>query len=225
MSTPLYPVTGYPGTKKTSLPFDVSTTTRNGTLGIVSLSSESAFSYGSYGSFGPKVEIFYRLHGTTKGIGRPDYCNVTYQIAGVNAKDKEIGMNVTVADKSFLDKLIESAIGGVFWVNEKAFEQKEDIECVVKEILNVLKDIWNNSAFDPELAKTLNEGTHQSTVIVPAIRASLKNLPIGDAFFISTSENPQKKTDYEIKLWRETNDGLYWVRQSLKPDKEQFGIV
>ncbi|CAG8519623.1 12323_t:CDS:2 [Ambispora gerdemannii] len=156
------------GSKKTSLPFDVSTTTRNGTLGIVSLSSESAFSYGSYGSFGPKVEIFYRLHGTTKvqnqsfdvdqkgyicvsttewGIGRPDYCNVTYQIAGgnpvnlsgrvpstiatnpkdiqlvfaVNAKDKEIGMNVTVADKSFLDKLIESAIGGVFWGNEKAF--------------------------------------------------------------------------------------------------------
>ena len=37
--------------------------------------------------------------------------------------------------------------------------------------------------------------------------------------------SPQKKTDYEIKLWRETNDGLYWVRQSLKPDKEQFGIV
>ena len=148
-------------------------------------------------------------------------------------------------------------------------ESKEDIKCVVKEILNVLKDIWNNSAFDPELAKTLNEGTYQSTVIVPVIRASLKNLPVGDAFFISTSEkqsiasanrkgegymgrrpdimlvvkyletvfelmyvecsrlisSPQKKTDDEIKLWRETNDGLYWIRQSLKPDKDQFGIV
>jgi len=148
-------------------------------------------------------------------------------------------------------------------------ESKEDIKCVVKEILNVLKDIWNNEAFDPELAKTLNEGTYQSTVIVPVIRASLKNLPVGDAFFISTSEkqsiasanrkgegymgrrpdimlvvkyletvfelmyvecsrlisSPQKKTDDEIKLWRETNDGLYWIRQSLKPDKDQFGIV
>jgi len=53
-------------------------------------------------------------------------------------------------------------------------ESKEDIKCVVKEILNVLKDIWNNSAFDPELAKTLNEGTYQSTVTVPVIQASLK---------------------------------------------------
>src|SRR6185436_13364300 len=37
--------------------------------------------------------------------------------------------------------------------------------------------------------------------------------------------SPQKKTDDEIKLWRETNDGLYWIRQSLKPGKDQFGIV
>ncbi|KAG9300974.1 hypothetical protein G9A89_005032 [Geosiphon pyriformis] len=147
-------------------------------------------------------------------------------------------------------------------------ESKEDIKQVI-EILNVLKDIWNNPAFSPEFAKTLNEGTYQSTVIVSAIRASLKNLPIGDSFFISTSEKQsiasanrkgegymgrrpdimlvvkyletvfelmyvecsrlicsrQKKTDDEIKLWRETNDGLYWIRQSLKPDKDQFDIV
>ena len=37
--------------------------------------------------------------------------------------------------------------------------------------------------------------------------------------------SPQKKTDDEVKLWRETNDGMYWVLQSLKPDKDQFGIV
>ncbi|CAG8654067.1 6716_t:CDS:2, partial [Paraglomus occultum] len=81
-------------------------------------------------------------------------------------------------------------------------------------------------AFDPELAKALNEGMYHITVIVPAIRASLKNLPIGDAFFIikyleTVFElmyaecsrlicSPQKKTDDKIKLWRETNDGLYW---------------
>ncbi|KAG9300935.1 hypothetical protein G9A89_004993 [Geosiphon pyriformis] len=34
-----------------------------------------------------------------------------------------------------------------------------------------------------------------------------------------------EREDDEIKLWRETNDGLYWIRQRLKPDKEQFGIV
>ncbi|CAG8685732.1 5566_t:CDS:1, partial [Ambispora leptoticha] len=147
-------------------------------------------------------------------------------------------------------------------------ESKEDIKRVIKEILNVLKDIWNNSAFSSELAKTLNEGTYQLIVIVSAIRALLKNLPIGDSF-ISTSEKqsiasanrkgegymrrhldimlvvkyletvfelmyvecsrlictPQKKTDDEIKLWQETNDRLYWIHQSLKPDKDQFGIV
>ncbi|CAG8464137.1 12920_t:CDS:2 [Ambispora leptoticha] len=148
-------------------------------------------------------------------------------------------------------------------------ELKEDIKCVVKEILNILKDIWNNSAFDPELAKILNEGIYQSTVIIPIIQASLKNLPVRDAFFISTLEkqsiasanrkgegymgrhpdimlvvkyleivfefiyvecsrlisSPQKKTNDEIKLWQETNDRLYWIRQSLKLDKDQFGIV
>lgn len=35
----------------------------------------------------------------------------------------------------------------------------------------------------------------------------------------------KKKIDDEIKLWRECNDGLYWVRQTLKPDKDQFNII
>ena len=35
----------------------------------------------------------------------------------------------------------------------------------------------------------------------------------------------QKKKDDEIKLWRETNDGMYYVRKVLKPDKDQFGVV
>lgn len=35
----------------------------------------------------------------------------------------------------------------------------------------------------------------------------------------------QKKADDEIKLWREVNDGLYWIRQSFNQGKEQFGIV
>ncbi|RHZ52557.1 hypothetical protein Glove_460g18 [Diversispora epigaea] len=38
------------------------------------------------------------------------------------------------------------------------------------------------------MAKTLNEGTYQSTVIVLTIRAVLKNLPLGPLSFISTSE-------------------------------------
>ncbi|RHZ71252.1 hypothetical protein Glove_261g54 [Diversispora epigaea] len=67
-------------------------------------------------------------------------------------------------------------------------ESEESITNVTKEILGVLKDIWNNSAFSSEFAKTLSEGTYQSTIILPAIQASLKNLPIDNSFFISTSE-------------------------------------
>lgn len=37
-------------------------------------------------------------------------------------------------------------------------------------------------------------------------------------------DNNKKKND-EIKLWREVNDGMYWVRQACKPLKEQFGII
>ncbi|CAI2198238.1 1674_t:CDS:2, partial [Funneliformis geosporum] len=35
----------------------------------------------------------------------------------------------------------------------------------------------------------------------------------------------QKKIDDEIKLWRESNDGMFWVRKVHKPEKGQFGIV
>ncbi|CAG8518733.1 20642_t:CDS:2 [Gigaspora margarita] len=34
-----------------------------------------------------------------------------------------------------------------------------------------------------------------------------------------------EKEDYEVQVWRETNDGLYWTRKTLKPDKGEFGIV
>lgn len=36
---------------------------------------------------------------------------------------------------------------------------------------------------------------------------------------------PKKELDDRTKLWRETNDGLYWTRKGCKPEKEQFGIV
>ncbi|CAG8558335.1 2596_t:CDS:2, partial [Acaulospora colombiana] len=35
----------------------------------------------------------------------------------------------------------------------------------------------------------------------------------------------QKEQDDEIKLWREVNDGMYYVRKRCKPDKDEFGIV
>jgi hypothetical protein len=35
----------------------------------------------------------------------------------------------------------------------------------------------------------------------------------------------QKVVDDDVKLWREANDGMYWVRKNRKPEKDQFGIV
>ncbi|CAG8708524.1 8238_t:CDS:2, partial [Ambispora leptoticha] len=139
------------------------------------------------------------------------------------------------------------------WTHDKTWKESEEgTACVVKEILNVLKDVWNNPAFNSNVARSLNEGTYQLTAIVTSIQTALKNLPIENSFFVSTSEKqsiasanrkegnkgrrpdimflgnylemafelmyiecsrlfctPQKKTDDEIKLWRETNDGLY----------------
>jgi hypothetical protein len=36
---------------------------------------------------------------------------------------------------------------------------------------------------------------------------------------------PQKEKDDEIKLWHETNDGMYWVHKSSGPDKGKFKII
>ncbi|CAG8713211.1 7977_t:CDS:2, partial [Racocetra persica] len=147
-------------------------------------------------------------------------------------------------------------------------EYEEELSCVVNEIFSTIKDVWNNPALNSDVAGTLNEGTYQSTVIVPFIRAVLKNLPFGSSSFISTSEREsiasadrkdgqmgrrpdimfivnhldmlfeimyvecsrlvciqKKKDDDDIKLWRECNDGMYYTRKTLSPEKEQFGIV
>ncbi|CAG8787192.1 17802_t:CDS:2, partial [Cetraspora pellucida] len=105
------------------------------------------------------------------------------------------------------------------------------------------KNIWNNPAFKPEVAKTLNEGTTSEKQSIASANRKGEGgrgrrpdiMFLGDyletTFELMYAEfsrlfcSPQKKTDDEIKLWREVNDGLYWVRQSLNPDKEQFGIV
>ena len=43
-------------------------------------------------------------------------------------------------------------------------------------------------ALDFEVSKSLNEGTYQSTVIVPAIRVVLRNFSFRTSSFITTSE-------------------------------------
>jgi len=48
-------------------------------------------------------------------------------------------------------------------------------------------------------------------------------LVFGECSRIFCDDN-KKKAD-EIKLWREINDGMFWVRQGCKPENEQFGII
>lgn len=68
----------------------------------------------------------------------------------------------------------------------KAWNESEDgIIGVTERILNTLEDTWNNLVFSLEFAESQNEGTYVTNVIVPAIRASLKNLPYGKSSFVS----------------------------------------
>ncbi|POG72516.1 hypothetical protein GLOIN_2v1773503 [Rhizophagus irregularis DAOM 181602=DAOM 197198] len=120
---------------------------------------------------------------------------------------------------------------------------------------------WKES--DEELADVT------SRILVPAIRATLKGLPLGRSSYVSSAERqssasadrkgegrtgrrpdimfvmkhdgkkyeliyvessrlsciPQKEKDDEIKLWRETNDGMYWVHKSSGLDKGEFRII
>ncbi|CAJ0841362.1 12703_t:CDS:2 [Entrophospora sp. SA101] len=148
-------------------------------------------------------------------------------------------------------------------------ESDSELANVAERILDTLNDSWNNPAFGPEFVDSLNEGTYVTNVVVPAIRATLKDLPLGKSTFVSSSERQsdasadrrgdgrsgkrpdimfvmkhsrknyellyaecsrlscttQKEKDDQVKLWREVNDGMFWVRKSRKPDKDEFGII
>ncbi|CAG8561942.1 14946_t:CDS:2 [Acaulospora morrowiae] len=68
--------------------------------------------------------------------------------------------------------------------------KKSDNKLVViaEKILNALNDAWKNHSFRPDFLESLNEGTYTSNVILPAIRATLQDLPLGQSSFISSFE-------------------------------------
>jgi len=57
---------------------------------------------------------------------------------------------------------------------------------IISEILSTIKNIWNNPIFGPNYANSLNKDTYVSNVIVPLIRATLKNLFYRNSSFIIT---------------------------------------
>ena len=50
------------------------------------------------------------------------------------------------------------------------------------------KYTWKNPTFRNKFAESLNEDTYVSNVILPAIRATLQDLPLGQSSFISSFE-------------------------------------
>ncbi|CAG8734456.1 4900_t:CDS:2, partial [Dentiscutata heterogama] len=127
-------------------------------------------------------------------------------------------------------------------MHDKTWKESDDIlSGIAEEVLKVLDESWKNLAFSSELWSSQNEGTYVTHVIAPSIRAVLKNLPFEKTSYISMAEKQsvakevsyelvyaefsrlvcakQKKEKDDIKLWRETNDGMDWVRNKCKPAK------
>ncbi|CAG8602589.1 4057_t:CDS:2, partial [Scutellospora calospora] len=67
-------------------------------------------------------------------------------------------------------------------------ESEKQLAKVTDRILDTLRDTWNNPAFSPEFAGFLSEGTYVNNIILPAIRAVLKGLPLEKSTFVSSSE-------------------------------------
>ncbi|CAG8763762.1 12473_t:CDS:2, partial [Gigaspora margarita] len=103
------------------------------------------------------------------------------------------------------------------FLHDKSWKESDkNLAKVTTDILEILKDIWKNLAFKQKLAKSQSEGIYMTDVIVPLIRALLKDLPIGNCnnrsyelIFAKSSRivcDEQKKNDNEVKLWREMNN-------------------
>ncbi|CAG8563836.1 5221_t:CDS:2, partial [Scutellospora calospora] len=72
----------------------------------------------------------------------------------------------------------------------------------------------NNPALNSKTAGALNDTLKRESL------ASVDRKEDGKLVCISL-----KKLDDDIKLWRECNDGIYYTRKFLNPEKDQFGIV
>ncbi|CAG8670818.1 4300_t:CDS:2, partial [Dentiscutata heterogama] len=66
-------------------------------------------------------------------------------------------------------------------------ESGPELANVTEKILDSL-DAWNNPAFSPEFEELQNEGTYVNNVILPAICAALKCLPLRKSTYVSSSE-------------------------------------
>ncbi|CAG8637938.1 8253_t:CDS:2 [Ambispora gerdemannii] len=65
-------------------------------------------------------------------------------------------------------------------------ESEGDVVGIASGILDTIGSIWRNSAFGEKFAKSQNEETYVTDIIVPVVKASLEKLPIKSFAFVST---------------------------------------
>ncbi|CAJ0846539.1 8293_t:CDS:2, partial [Entrophospora sp. SA101] len=118
-------------------------------------------------------------------------------------------------------------------------ESNEVLLGVATGILDVLNNSWKNSAFAPEFESSyISIAEKQSTASAdrkgkfgkrPDLMFILKHkefayeLVYGEFSRLVCTED--KKENDNIKLWRETNDGMFWAHKKYKPAKDEFGII
>ncbi|CAG8758730.1 21807_t:CDS:10, partial [Gigaspora margarita] len=108
--------------------------------------------------------------------------------------------------------------------NKSWKESVSDLRKRAERILSVLEEVWNNPAFKNSTnRKEQSEGTYIADIIMPLLRASLENMPNGESSRIVCDDT--KKTEDEVKLWRETLDGMDYVNVACRPVRNQFGII
>ncbi|CAB5183399.1 unnamed protein product [Rhizophagus irregularis] len=122
-------------------------------------------------------------------------------------------------DTSILNNDKLSDLYKKFTYNKQWIENNEELEKITTNILNVIENNWSNSAFTLEFAKEQSEGTYVADIIIPYfLQYNAERQSIASADRI-------KEGDDEIKLWREANNGMFWIKTLRKPEKEQFTII
>ncbi|KAF0553182.1 hypothetical protein F8M41_020566 [Gigaspora margarita] len=116
-------------------------------------------------------------------------------------------------------------------------ESDEVLQEVTSRILEILETVWEAPAFSKRFIKSQSEGTYVTDVIVPIIRAALKNLPIKNSIFVSTAErqsiaSKDRKGEYGkrpdvmlIAKYKNKTHELIYAECSRPINSDQFGIL
>ncbi|CAG8575088.1 7112_t:CDS:2 [Acaulospora morrowiae] len=112
-------------------------------------------------------------------------------------------------------------------LSHKSWNESEE---VLVEVATGILDIMclEESSILGEIHKITKRKDIYDRYYSPFSESFIKKLPIKNSAFVSTAERQSiaKKEDNDwVKLWREMNNGMYWVYKGCKPKKEEIGII